>query len=123
MNSIESDLCGIKCSFTERHKSFPMQCGLSKFLISLLHIYTALNTMKLNISFICTEACFAYRITQKISDILWVILEKCLICIFNCISWFVSIFTYLYCTMYNEIKYFIHLYRSMFRIQDHTKDF
>ena len=33
------------------------------------------------------------------------------------------IVAYLYCTKYNEIKYFIQLYKSMFRIQDHTKDF
>ena len=33
------------------------------------------------------------------------------------------IVTYLYCTKYNEIKYFIHLYRYMFYIQDHSKYF
>ena len=33
------------------------------------------------------------------------------------------IVTYLYCTKYNEIKYCIQLYKSMVRIQDHTKRF
>ena len=43
--------------------------------------------MKLNISFICTKACFVYRITQKISDILWTMLRNSWICILNCVSW------------------------------------
>ena len=34
-----------------------------------------------------------------------------------------SIITYLYYTKCNEIKYFSQLYKSMFRIQDHAKDF
>ena len=32
------------------------------------------------------------------------------------------IVTGLYCTKYNETKYFKQLYESMFRIQDHTKN-
>ena len=31
------------------------------------------------------------------------------------------IVTYLHCTKYNEIKYFIQLYKNMFHMQDHTK--
>ena len=59
---------------------------------SLLHnIYIALNTVQLNISFSCRKACFVYRITQKISDKLWVILGNGCICILNCVSWFVSL--------------------------------
>ena len=30
---------------------------------------------------------------------------------------------YLYCTKCSELKYFIQLYKSMYRIQDYTKDF
>ena len=45
---------------------------------------------------------------------------------FRPISW-VEVFkvfaTYLYYTKYNDIKYFIELHKSMFRIQEHTKDF
>ena len=33
------------------------------------------------------------------------------------------IVTHLYCAKYTEIKYFIQLYKSMFCIQDSTKDF
>ena len=33
------------------------------------------------------------------------------------------IVTHLYCTNYNEIKYFFQLYKSIFRILDHTKNF
>ena len=47
--------------------------------------------MKLNISFSCTKACFVYRITQKISDTLWVIHGNSCLCILNCVSRFVSI--------------------------------
>ena len=47
--------------------------------------------MKLNISFSCSKACFVYRITQKIFDILCVILGNSWICILNCVSCFVSI--------------------------------
>ena len=31
------------------------------------------------------------------------------------------ILVYLYCTKYNEMKAFREMYKSMFRIQDHTK--
>ena len=47
--------------------------------------------MKLNISFPCTKACLIYRITQKNSNIVWIIYGNRWICILNCVSWFVSI--------------------------------
>ena len=47
--------------------------------------------MELNISFSSMKTCFVYRITQKISDILWVILENGWTCILNCVSRFVVI--------------------------------
>ena len=50
-------------------------------------------------SFKCTKAWYTgknlvYRTPQKISDILWDMLENVCKCIFNCVSWFVSILLY-----------------------------
>ena len=70
MDSIENDIYGTKCSFTEKHRIF------------------------LCISVYQGEAKFVKFIA-----------------------------TYLYCTKYNKIKYFIQLCKSMFRIQDHTNVF
>ena len=42
-------------------------------------------------SFGYTKACFVYRVTQKISDILWPILGSGWKCILNCVSWFISV--------------------------------
>ena len=47
--------------------------------------------MKLNVSFSCTKTCFVYRITQKISRKLWVMLGNGWICISIYDAWFVSI--------------------------------
>ena len=71
MNSIENYMYGTKCSFTETHKSFPIQFSLSEGGLKFAKF----------------------------------------------------IITYLHCTKYNKIKYFIQLYKSVFRIQDCTKDF
>ena len=41
--------------------------------------------------FRCTKAGFAYRVTEKIYDILWAMIGNDWKCIFNCVLWFVSI--------------------------------
>ena len=41
-------------------------------------------------SFICTKDCFIYRISQKISDTLWVMLENGWKCFLNCVLRFDS---------------------------------
>ena len=62
---------------TEIHKSFQMPFGLSVgggMFIARYLFYTKYNEIKYFIQF-CTKACFVYIVTQKISDILWIILE------------------------------------------------
>ena len=71
MDSIENDMYGTKCSFTETHKGFPIHYCLWR---------RAVKFVKFNVA-------------------------------------------YLYYTKYNDIKYFIQLYKNVFRIQDDTKDF
>ena len=41
--------------------------------------------------FRCTIAYFIYRITQKILDALWAMLRNGWICIFNCVTWFLTL--------------------------------
>ena len=62
-----------------------------KFQSELDKFYLKSKMKKLMRFLRCTVACFVYRITQKISDILWARIENGWICILNCVSWFVSI--------------------------------
>ena len=61
------------------------------FLICVLTFLDRTKQNEISIRYRCTKACFVCRITQKISDILWIILRNSWICILNCVSWFVSI--------------------------------
>ena len=54
---------------------------------------------------------------QRHTKIFWCILEG------GKLKFGKFIVTYLYCTKYNEFKYFIQLHKSVFHMQDHTKDF
>ena len=54
--------------------------------------YTTLNVMKLkHFFFKCTIACFIYRITPKISDILWDMRRNGFKYIFNRVTWFLTL--------------------------------
>ena len=48
--------------------------------------------MKWSISYRYTKAFFIYRVTQKISDILWAMLQNSWKCIFICILWVLILF-------------------------------
>ena len=73
---IIDNIYGTNCSFRDSQVFRYISACRSWIFSSLLqHIYIAINIMKLYTSFSCTKACFIYRITQKISDILWVIME------------------------------------------------
>ena len=59
MDSIENDMHGIKCSFTETHKSFPIYFGLEgvcayvkflKFIVTYLHC-TKYNIVQKHVSY------------------------------------------------------------------------
>ena len=58
---------------------------------------------------------FIYRDTQKFSDTFRPIEGE--------LKFVKFIVTYLHCTKYSEIKYFIQLYKNMFQIQNHTNNF
>ena len=60
------------------------------------------------------EICFVYRITQKVSDILWIMFENGWKCILNCVSRFVSVmlnFNAL-CNAYTVQRHYTELLRS-----------
>ena len=64
-------------------------------------------------SFRCTKEYFVCRITQKVSDISWTMLGNSWKCIFNCVSWFVSIVVNFNALCDASLKVFINCVRCM----------
>ena len=85
-------------------------------------------------SFKCTKACFVFRITQKISDILRAIIWNRWKCIFNCVTCFLTLsnkvekclcirFVYLsvcpyVCTCSNSCKYSSNVVKFIYDVHN-----
>ena len=78
--------------YTGSHKSFPIHCCLwGGKSLNRIQALCCTKCNKLHISLRCIIACFICRITQKISVILWAILQNGWKCIFNCVAWFLTL--------------------------------